>query len=140
MTEKYRPKSDIERASLSTVTIKTSIRQGSGFFINQNGYILTNKHLLRLDETEMKKTKQDIGRADQKIEDDQAIMAEEEKQLKGMKIDLDEYKSNIERMRNPNAKAKALQSYQRQSEQYDFYEVRFRKRKSEFEEKISKWI
>jgi S1-C subfamily serine protease len=139
LTEKYRPKSDIEKASLSTVTIKTSIRQGSGFFINENGYILTNKHVLRLDETEMKKTEEDIGRADQGVEDYHTIMAEEEKQLKGMKIDLDEYKSNIERMRNPNAKATALQSYQRQSEQYDFYEARLRKRKSESEEKILKY-
>ncbi|MBU1713626.1 MAG: trypsin-like peptidase domain-containing protein [Proteobacteria bacterium] len=139
LTDKYRPKSDIEKASLSTVTIKTSIRQGSGFFINENGYILTNKHLLRLNETEMKKTEEDIGRADQWIEDYHATMTGEEKQLKGMKISLDEYKSNIERMRNPNARATALQSYQRQSEQYDFYEARFRKRKSEFEEKISKY-
>jgi serine protease Do len=139
LTEKYRPKSDIEKASLSTVTIKTSIRQGSGFFINENGYILTNKHVLRLDEAELKKTEEDIGRADQRIEDDQAIMAEEEKQLKGMKIDLDEYKKNIERMRDSNAKTTALQSYQRQSDQYDSYEARLRKRKSEFEEKISKY-
>lgn len=139
LTEKYRPKSDIEKASLSTVTIKTPIRQGSGFFINENGYILTNKHLLRLDETEMKKTEENIGREDQRIEDYSATMAEEEKQLKEMKIALDEYKSDIERMRDPNAKAKALQSYQRQSERYDFYEAQFRKRKSESEEKITKY-
>ncbi len=139
LTEKYRPKSDIEKASLSTVTIKTPIRQGSGFFINENGYILTNKHLLRLDETEMKKTEENIGREDQRIEDYSANMAEEEKQLKEMKIALDEYKSDIERMRDPNAKAKALQSYQRQSERYDFYDAQLRKRKSESEEKITKY-
>ncbi len=139
LTEKYRPKSDIEKASLSTVTIKTSIRQGSGFFINENGYILTNKHLLRLNETEMKKTEEDIGREDQRIEDYKATMAEEEKQLKEMKSALDDYKSSIERMVNPSARATALQSYQRQSEQYDFYEARLRKRKNESEEKISKY-
>ena len=139
LKEKYRPKSDIEKASLSTVTIKTSIRQGAGFFINENGYILTNKHLLRLDETEMKKTKEDFGRADQRIEEYQTIIAEEEKQLKEMKISLGEYRSNIERIRNPDSRAAALQSYQRQSEQYDFYEAQLRKRKSESEEKISKY-
>ncbi len=139
LTDKYRPKSDIEKASLSTVTIKTSIRQGSGFFVNENGYILTNRHLLKLNENEMKKTEEDIGRADQRIEDYQATMAGEEKQLKEMKIALDEYKGNIERMINPNAKATALQSYQRQSEQYNFYEAQIRKRKSESEEKISKY-
>jgi len=139
LTEKYRPKGDIEKASLSTVTINTPIRQGSGFFINENGYILTNKHLLRLNETEIKKTEENIGQTDQKIEDYSAAMAVEAKQLKEMKIALDEYKSNIERMRDPNAKETALQNYQRQSEQYDFYEAQFRKRKSEAEEKISKY-
>ncbi|MFH1410537.1 MAG: trypsin-like peptidase domain-containing protein [Patescibacteria group bacterium] len=139
LTEKYRPKDNIEKASLSTVTVKTSIGQGSGFFINENGYILTNKHVLRVDKTEMKKRKEDIGRVDQRIEDYQAAMAMEEKQLKEMKIALDEYKSNIERMRNPNAKRMALQNYQRESERYDFYEAQLRKRKSEFEEKISKY-
>ncbi len=139
LTAKYRPKSDIEKASLSTVTVKTSISQGSGFFINENGYILTNKHVLRVDKTEMKKKEEDISRVDQKIEDDQAAMAMEEKQLNGMKIALDEYKRSIEPMRDPNAKATALQNYQRESEQYDFYETRLRKRKSDFEEKISKY-
>lgn len=135
---KYRPKSDIEKASLSTVTVKTSISQGSGFFINENGYLLTNKHVLRVDKAEMKKKEEDIGRVDQRIEDDQAAMAMEEKRLNGMKIALDEYKRSIESLRDPNAKATALQNFQRESEQYDFYEARLRKRKSEFAEKISK--
>jgi len=139
LTKKYRPKSDIEKASLSTVTIKTPIRQGSGFFINENGYILTNKHLLRLNEAEMKKTEENIGRADQEIEDYSAAMTEEEKQLKEMKTSLDEYKRNIELIRNSDARATALQNYRRKSEQYDFYDTRFRKRKRESEEKISKY-
>ena len=93
LTEKYRPKSDIEKASLSTVTIKTSIGQGSGFFINENGYILTNKHVLRVDETQMKKAEEFIARVDNRIEDDEATMAEAENQLRRMKSDLDDYKS-----------------------------------------------
>jgi S1-C subfamily serine protease len=95
--------------------------------------------LLRLDEAEMKKTEENIGRADQEIEDYSAALAEEEKQLKEMKTALDEYKRNIELIRNSDARSTALQSYQRKSEQYDFYETRFRKRKSESKEKISKY-
>jgi hypothetical protein len=44
-----------------------------------------------------KKRNEDIGQADHKIEDDQATMTEEEKPLKRMKPDLDEYKIYIER-------------------------------------------
>jgi serine protease Do len=139
LTQKYRPKNDIEKASLSTVTVKTSISQGSGFFINETGYILTNKHVLRMDKAEMKKTEETIGRMDQGIEDDQAAMAVEERQLNGMKTALEDHKRSIERMTDPNAKTTALQNYQRESERYDFYEARFRKRKGDFEEKIAKY-
>lgn len=80
VTAKYRTKSNTERDSLGTVTVKSSISQGSGFFINENGYILTNTHVPRLDETEMKKREKDIGRADQKREHDRAAVTMEERQ------------------------------------------------------------
>ncbi len=139
LTEKYRPKSDIEKASLSTVTIKTSIGQGSGFFINENGYILTNKHVLRGDETQMKKTEEFIARVDNRIEDDEATIADAENRLRRMRSDLDDYKASIDRMTDPNAQIIAMQKYRSQSAQYDFYEAQLRKRKNEFEEKISKY-
>ena len=139
LTGKYRPKSDIEKASLSTVTIKTSIGQGSGFFINENGYILTNKHVLRVDETQMKKAEEFIARVDNRIEDDEATIAEAENQLRRMRSDLDDYKASIDRMTDPNAQIIAMQKYRSQSAQYDFDESQLRKRKNEFEEKISKY-
>jgi serine protease Do len=139
LTEKYRPKTDIEKASLSTVTIKTSIGQGSGFFINENGYILTNKHVLRVDEPEMKKAEEFIARVDNRIEDDEATIAEAENRLRRMRSDLDDYKASIDRMTDPNAQIIAMQKYRSQSAQYDFDEAQLRKRKNEFEEKISKY-
>jgi serine protease Do len=139
LTEKYRPKSEIEKASLSTVTIKTSMGLGSGFFINENGYILTNKHVLRGDETQMKKADEFIARVDNRIEDDEATMAEAENQLRRMRSDLDDYKASIDRMTNPNAQTIAMQKYRSQAAQYDFYEAQQRKRKSEFEENKSKY-
>lgn len=139
LTGKYRPKSDIETASLSAVTIKTSMGQGSGFFINENGYILTNKHVLRGDETQIKKTEEIIGQVDEKIEDDEATLAEEENQLKRMKSEQDEYKRSIDRMTDSNARTAALQRYRSLSEQYDLYETQLRKRKSQFEDKKSKY-
>lgn len=139
LTGKYRPKSEIEMAALSTVTIKTSIALGSGFFINENGYILTNKHVLRGDENQIKKTEAFIARVDDRIEDDEAAIANAENQLRRMRSDLDDYKASIDRMTNPNAQITAMQKYRSQSAQYDFYEAQLRKRKNEFEEKISKY-
>jgi len=137
LTEKYRPKSEIEKASLSTVTIKTTMGLGSGFFITENGYILTNKHVLRGDETKIKNTEEFIGRVDNAIDAAEATMAEEEDRLRRMRNDLDDHKASIDRMTNPNAQVIAMQNYRNQSEQYDFYEAQLRKRRAEFEEK--KW-
>ena len=139
LTEKYRPKSDIEKASLSTVTIKTSMGLGSGFFINENGYILTNKHVLRGDENQIKKTEEFMTRVDNAIDADEATMAEEENRLRKMRSDLEDYRASIDRMANPDAQIIAMQNYRNQSAQYDFYEAQLRKRKNEFEEKKTKY-
>lgn len=139
LKEKFNPKNEIETASISTVTIKTSLGHGSGFFINENGYILTNKHVLRRDETQIKKTEEFITRQESLIADDEAAIANAENQLKRMKSELDEYKAYIDNLTNPNAKSSAMQKYKSQITEYEFYDSQIRKRKNEFEEKLSKY-
>jgi serine protease Do len=139
LTEKYRPKSEIEKASLSTVTIKTSIGQGSGFFINEDGYILTNKHVLRLDENDMKKADELFNRVDSGIELYEATLAEKEKRLRKRRSDLDDYKADIDRMTDPNVQKIAMQDYRSQSAQYDYDKAQLRKQQNEHEENKSKY-
>jgi serine protease Do len=139
LTGKYRPKDEIEKACLSTVTIKSPMGQGSGFFISGEGHIMTNKHVLRGDETHIKRTEELIERQDQKIEDDEARLVEHEQRLRRMKTNLDEYKEAIDRMTDPNRKIMAMQSYRRQSGEYDFYKAQLKKRKSDFEDKKRKY-
>jgi S1-C subfamily serine protease len=42
-----KPANEIERATLATVAIETSFGYGTGFFVTDDGYILTNKHVIR---------------------------------------------------------------------------------------------
>jgi S1-C subfamily serine protease len=92
-----------------------------------------------VNETEMKKAEEFIARVDNRIEDDEATIAEAENRLRRMRSDLDDYKTSIDRMTDPNAQISAMQKYRSQSAQYDFYEAQLRKRKNEFEERISKY-
>lgn len=52
----HKPRTAIEEAQLATVFIKTPWGVGSGFFIDNKGHIITNKHVVKLDE----KVKKDI--------------------------------------------------------------------------------
>ena len=47
--DKLKPKNEIEKAVICTVSIKTPFGQGSGFFIDKNGSILTNRHVIERD-------------------------------------------------------------------------------------------
>jgi V8-like Glu-specific endopeptidase len=42
-----KPKNEIETATLATVAIETTFGYGTGFFVTADGYIVTNKHVIR---------------------------------------------------------------------------------------------
>ena len=58
---KFSPQTPIHEATLSTVTIKTALATGSGFFISSTGHLLTNKHVIQLPEQERKTIQQTFG-------------------------------------------------------------------------------
>lgn len=66
--------SAIDKASLATVSIKTEAGYGSGFFISDNGYILTNRHVVRGD-------KKDRKEIDEEINKRQEIISKEAREL-----------------------------------------------------------
>ena len=49
LRRKMSPRNTIEDAVIASVSITTPAAVGSGFFISDNGHILTNKHIVRLD-------------------------------------------------------------------------------------------
>jgi hypothetical protein len=54
LSRRFPPRNEVEKATHATVAIKTSSGSGSGFFITEDGYILTNKHVVKGSEIMLK--------------------------------------------------------------------------------------
>ena len=53
LNENYPASTAIEKARNATVYIKTSWGSGSGFFVSENGLIITNKHVLQMQDKDL---------------------------------------------------------------------------------------
>jgi S1-C subfamily serine protease len=51
------PQNTIEEAANASVTVKTQLGAGAGFFITDDGYILTNRHVIEMDGNAIEKYK-----------------------------------------------------------------------------------
>jgi len=47
LTNKYPSKNPVQQATMAVVTVKSKLGSGSGFFVTQNCYLVTNKHVVR---------------------------------------------------------------------------------------------
>jgi len=84
IAEKCPVRSRIDQARNATVAIKSTMGLGSGFFIAESGYILTNKHVVTLPEdsrTRMEQSLQELRAEKERLEREYGHILEEEKEL-----------------------------------------------------------
>ena len=96
LLDKMVPKNNIEKATMATVGIQTPAGFGSGFFVNDEGYIITNKHVLKGSEKEIKKTEQDYQTVAAEIEKAKAAVREKEAQIQSSELKLEIYKASLD--------------------------------------------
>ncbi len=131
--EKFKPSTPIETAAIATVSIESDIGSGSGFFITANGYILTNKHVLRGDTELFKRADKALDTIDNRLETiDEQFDAEKER-LQEFKQYLDEYIQTIDAMPEGDRKNREKQRYEIERRLYESQRRDYQAKKSEYE-------
>lgn len=115
---KFLPQTPVQEATLATVTVKTSISTGSGFFISATGHLLTNKHVIQLPESQQEQLQGSLGEAQQQLERLRQQLAWREQELNAFKADLVRYETGLRGLSDGPEKIEKQQYYQAKLEQY----------------------
>lgn len=110
LQEKYHPENEVDAAAMATVTVTSSIGTGSGFFISDNGYLLTNRHVIYGDERQAEVFDKTVEHIDDQVKIAEADIAVRENQLKREKEILDEMAAAIGKLSDRSSQKKALKS------------------------------
>jgi len=128
LRKKFQPISSIEQASLAVVAIKTPLVEGSGFFISDDGYILTNKHIVKPTKTPVWKELQgELKERGEALKKTDKILRSERARLNKMEKALKDYREEIDGARDNYAKRVA-------EEDYSLFMNRYLEHKSEYED------
>ena len=136
LTSKFNPTTAIEKASLSVIQIKTPISFGSGFFISEDGYLITNKHVIRPELSNQEKIA--IDQVEEEIKTEKANLKNFKKSLDTRKKELDTYKKMIRHYRGQlkrDAKEdyeSVLDSYKLQVKNYNEQKKALQTKEKEF--------
>jgi S1-C subfamily serine protease len=130
LKQKFNPVSKVDEASLAVVTVKTSGGSGSGFFVTADGYIITNRHVVRPStSSQSQDVKQRLAQRKTQLDDYKLDLRDDEERLKDAKREIDE---NREYMKSGRASAS-------QKSQYDRYVKRYLKNKRQHDANTSQF-
>ena len=110
------PRNNIEKATLATVFIRTPWSAGSGFFVNDGCYIITNRHVVEFDRKEMDAINEQLRQQEEFIEKEEQFLEEfevdmynrDERYQEKYKPRLEKRKERLEEVKSEyeNAKSK----------------------------------
>lgn len=115
---KFPPQTPLQEATLGTVTVKTPVGTGSGFFVSADGHLLTNKHVIQLPENQREKLQTDLGDARQQLDRARQQLDWRERELDAFEADLARYRTGLLGLPDGPDKTARQQLYQAKLEQH----------------------
>ncbi|MCP4432719.1 MAG: trypsin-like serine protease [Gammaproteobacteria bacterium] len=129
--KRFNPASKIDEATLSVVTVQTKVGSGSGFFITDDGYLITNRHVVRPStSTGWKEAESALLNRKEQLEDYEDRLREDEQSLENMEQSIDDNQAYINSGRATSSEIKRfnryVKKYERYKERYDENDKKFR--------------
>ena len=139
LSDRFAPKNDIERVTIATAAIQTAAGFGSGFFISDDGYILTNKHVLQGDKRQKEAIEKQYLSYKRQVESLKYWIEGQKGKIKIAEAQLRAAKEDIDRERNIQIREGKQQIYRANMERFEEWQANVRSKEyelSEFERKL----
>lgn len=120
LTDRFKPRNDIEHATIAVVKVETALGTGSGFFISETGYLITNRHVVRPSKKSQSKINLDLKAAGKKLATNKSRLATRKNRLQSYKKELDDYAAYIKGL-SGSEKQREAKEYRLRKKRYTQY-------------------